>query len=94
MWSRLCAIALTLLAVAGAPAIANAAPAEAALTCWTTTYNTVGNGTCRGSGYWKTKVTCAWEPARSSSRIYQSRGTVSQYASCAIDVTGTYVEIG
>ncbi len=65
-----------------------------ALTCTTTVYNTVGKGTCTGSGYWKLKVACQAQTDKTTSRIHQNGGTVNQYAECTFKATSASVIIG
>lgn len=93
MFRKILATAACALMLGGA-GLASASAANAALSCSTTTYNTVGKGTCSGSGYWKVKVACQAQPDVYSSRIYQQSGTTSQYGECRFSAQNTYVIIG
>ncbi len=81
---------LTLCAVAGVPALAQAEPADAA-SCWTTTYSTTGKGTCDGQATWMLTVNCHWELQKKTGWVYQSSGRTHQYAYCGRAVTGVFI---
>ncbi|WP_147463583.1 hypothetical protein [Cellulomonas triticagri] len=82
-----------LLTVGGA-SIATAAPADAALTCSASVpKDTQAKGSCSGSGTWRLKAACAFEPDKYTSWLKQSSGTSSMYKECTFSVQKASVEI-
>ncbi|WP_103528906.1 hypothetical protein [Streptomyces sp. SM12] len=89
--------ALMSLGLITAPA--TAAPAAddvsaAALSCITSHGSTGGWAECTGSGEWRAKSQCNWEPDKSSAWVDQRGGTTRISApDCTFGITGVVVEL-
>ena len=75
---RFLAVILPVLMVGGIVTLGTGEADAATLSCTTTTGNTGGTATCKGSGVWRIRLNCVGQADQTGSWVRQTGGTVRQ----------------